>query len=145
MNAGKMGAPFAMLRGSPNLAHRAVLLAAIAVTTILTIVVSRIWQSYDSTFENAARGQQHTVQLFQANAEAALQSVEIILERASVQVSNAGNVGTPELAERFAQLAQRWNFVFGIGYIEKDGVLRQIARSTDDGLRREPFTTALDR
>ncbi len=134
-----------MLRGTPNLAHRAVLLAAIAVAAILTIVVIRIWQSYNATFEVAGRSQQHTVQLFQANAEATLQSVEIILERAAAQVTTPGSPGMPQLAERYAQLAQRWNFVFGIGYIEKDGMMRQITRISEDGLRREPDPNPLDR
>ena len=124
-----------MVREGPNLAQRAMILAGIAIAVIFAIVAYRIWNGYSAAFDNAARSQMNAVRLLEASTEATFQSVEILLDRTADEVlaREAHRRAPSSLGERFAGIAEPWDFVFGLTYADDHGILRELSRREEDG------------
>ena len=116
-----------MVREGPNLAQRAMILAGIAIAVIFAIVAYRIWNGYSAAFDNAARSQMNAVRLLDASTEATFQSVEILIDRTADEVlaREAHRRAPSSLGERFAGIAEPWDFVFGLTYADDHGIMHE--------------------
>jgi PAS domain S-box-containing protein len=119
----------------PNLKHRTLMVAGMAGVIILGMAVSQVWQTYKTTVAVARRDIEQLSQILEANTDVTFQSAEMVIDHSIEEFFDAerGPKDGPKLTDRFVNIADKWPFIYSVGFINPQGKLSSVAIREADG------------
>lgn len=122
-------------KSSPNLIYRTLVVAGLAIAVIIGMVAYQVRHTYVIAVEIHNREIQQLAQILETSTNTTFQSVELIVDHAAEEVLDQEAI--PELynglADRFLSIANEWDFVYSVSYIDANGDLSDLVIRGDDG------------
>ncbi len=122
----------------PNLVYRTLAVAGLAISLIFGMAAYQVWYAYQTTVETSEREIQQLAQLLDASANSTFQSIELLIDRTADEiVKQDANLGSREdLTDRFMEIAEPWDFVHSVVYLDADGYAQGLVVREVNGVLR---------
>ena len=113
-----------IVKRKANLTWRVIVLGATGILVLMALVLFRIMPTREQNIVAASENAQELTRTLESGVSATLQSADLILDFVSLTVaeidrSHSFDVG--DLPNKFIRLAQPWQFIQSVGYIDPTG------------------------
>tara|TARA_R110000868_G_scaffold269020_7_gene528422 strand:- start:1139 stop:3625 length:2487 start_codon:yes stop_codon:yes gene_type:complete len=123
-------------QAGPNLIHRTLIVAGLAVTVIVGMAAYQVRHAYTITVDTHQTEIQQLAQILETSTSTTFQSVDLLLSHAAEEVLDQEAIPGlyKDLTDRFVAIANPWNFVHSVAYIKEDGKVGGIVVRRSDGI-----------